>query len=222
MDTHYHLVVETPLPNVSRGMRQLNGLYAQRFNQRHGRCGHVFQARYRSILVEQDTHLLAVCRYVVLNPVRAGICAEPGAYRWSSYGVTAGETSADAFVATDWIFGHFRATRRVAEAGYRAFVAAEPSQALSEHVRGERLGSDAFLRESFGHDPPLPEIPRVQLEPCPPPLAEIFGWIRDKPVATAYRRYGYTLREIAEYLDCHYSTVSRRLRREEAMHECKT
>ena len=72
MDNHYHLVVETPLPNLPSGMRQLNGLYAQRFNRRHGRVGHLFQARYRSILIEKPTRLLAVCHYVVLNPVRGG------------------------------------------------------------------------------------------------------------------------------------------------------
>jgi REP element-mobilizing transposase RayT len=77
MDNHYHLLVETPQPNLSIGMRQLNGLYAQTFNSRHDRCGHVFQVRFRSIFVEKDSHLLSCCRYVVLNPVRAGICEHP-------------------------------------------------------------------------------------------------------------------------------------------------
>lgn len=81
MDNHYHLVVETPRANLPAGMRQLNGLYAQRFNRRHDRCGHVFQARYRSILIEKQEHLLTACRYVVLNPVRAGICTDPSQYR---------------------------------------------------------------------------------------------------------------------------------------------
>lgn len=216
MDNHYHLVVETPRPNLSAGMRQLNGLYAQRFNERYDRCGHVFQSRYRSILVEKESHLLALCRYVVLNPVRAGICADPAASRWSSYAATAGHTSAERLLTTDWILANFAGTRTAAQARYRAFVAEGDGEALADRVRGERLGSDSFLRERFGHDPPLPVIPSVQIEPLPPTLAEIFARVPQAPVATAYRRYGYTLREIAQYLNCHYSTVSRRLRREEA------
>lgn len=216
MDNHYHLVVETPRPNLSAGMRQLNGLYAQRFNERHDRCGHVFQSRYRSILVEKESHLLALCRYVILNPVRAGISAHPGAFRWSSYRATAGEARAERFLVTDWILASFASTRRVAQERYRAFVAEGERDALADRVRGERLGSASFLGERLGHDPPLPEIPRAQIEPLPPTLAEIFARVPEAAVATAYRRHGYTLRQIAEYLGCHYSTVSRRLRREEA------
>jgi AraC-like DNA-binding protein len=93
-------------------------------------------------------------------------------------------------------------------------------------VRGERLGSEALLRETFGHDPPIPEIPRAHIEPTPPSLAEIFTRHPRLPVFVAYRRHGYTIGQIADHLGCHYSTVSRRLRREEAaeraMRECKT
>ena len=216
MDNHYHLVVETPQPNLPAGMRQLNGVYAQGFNERHDRCGHVFQARYRSILVEKESHLLAVCRYVVLNPVRAGLCGEAGAYRWSSYGATAGEARAERFLTTDWLLGNFAPTRATAQARYRAFVAAGAAETLADRVRGERLGSEAFLRQRIADDPPLAEIPRVQIEPIRPALDTIFAVVPEAAVATAYRRHGYTLREIAEHLRCHYSTVSRRLRREEA------
>jgi REP element-mobilizing transposase RayT len=223
MGNHYHLVVETPRPNLPTGMQQLNGPYAQGFNERHGRCGHVFQARYRSILVEKDSHLLALCRYVVLNPVRAGIRRRPGAYLWSSYRATAGHAPMERLLFTDWILGTFAPSRAAAQARYRAFVAEGGPGVPGMGVRGERLGSTTLLTERFGHDPPLAEIPRVQVEPLPPTLAEIFAGNSRGPVATAYRRHGYTLRAIAEHLDCHYSTVSRRLRREEeAVRECKT
>ncbi|MGH2800968.1 MAG: transposase [Gaiellaceae bacterium] len=215
MDNHYHLVVETPQPNLPAGMRQLNGVYAQGFNERHDRCGHVFQARYRSILVEKESHLLAVCRYVVLNPVRAGVCSEARAYRWSSYAATSGQGPAERFLTTDWLLGNFAGTRAAAQARYRAFIGAGADEALVERIRGERFGSEPFLRKRFGGDPPLAEIPRVQIEPIRPTLEEIFELIPDAPVAAAFRRHAYTLREIGEYLDCHYSTVSRRLRREE-------
>jgi putative transposase len=223
MGNHFHLVVETPRPNLPSGMRQLNGRYAQGFNDRHGRCGHVFQARYRSILVQKDGHLLALCRYVVLNPVRAGLCRDPGAYFWSSYRATAGRAAAEPFLVTDWILGTFSATRNSAQERYRAFVAEGGTDALGAMVRGERLGDTKLLTERFGHDPPIAEIPRVQVDPLPPTLAQIFAGDSRAPVLAAYCRHGYTLRAIAEHLGCHYSTVSRRLRREEdRMRECKT
>jgi putative transposase len=216
MDNHYHLVVETPRPDLSAGMRQLNGVYAQRFNERRDRCGHVFEGRFRSILVEKETHLLAVCRYVVLNPVRAGMCADAGSYRWSSYRATAGAACPPTFLTTTWILSNFADSRAAAQARYREFVAASEIDMTFDRVHGERFGSEPFMRDRFGHDPPLPEIPRVQIEPRPRTLEEIFARPSRRPVATAYRRHGYSLRQIAEYLECHYSTVSRRLRREEA------
>jgi putative transposase len=221
MDNHYHLVIETARANLPIGMRQLNGRYAQRFNRRHDRTGHLFEARYRSILVEKETHLLAVCRYVVLNAVRAGICADVGHYRWSSYLATAGLERPEPFLSTDWILRQFAETRSAAQTRYRDFVAAEAVRDLEEKVCGERLGSERFLRDRLGFDPPIAEIPRAQVEPHRPALAEIFG-AEEAPIATAHRRYDYPLREIAEYLGCHYSTVSRRLERETAMRQRKT
>jgi putative transposase len=91
MDNHFHLLIETPMPNLSLGMRQLNGVYTQRFNRRHKRVGHLFQGRFKSILVEQDRYLLELCRYIVLNPVRAKMVAASEEYPWSSYRATVGE-----------------------------------------------------------------------------------------------------------------------------------
>jgi putative transposase len=216
MGNHYHLLVETPRANLSVGMRQLNGLYARRFNARHGRCGHVFQARYRSILIQKETHLLAVVRYIALNPVRAGLCAHPSAHRWSSYAATVGLVSRPSFLADDWILSQFGNVRGLAQARYRAYVESAVGRPIDEHVRGERLGGDEFLRQTFGFEPPLAEVPRAQVRPLSPPLAEIFESETDFPILHAYRRHGYSLAQIAEHLHCHYSTVSRRLRREEA------
>jgi putative transposase len=221
LDNHYHLVDETPRPNLPLGMRQLNGLYAQRFNRRHDRCGHVFQARYRSILVEKEGHLLGVCRYVVLNPVRAGICDWPDDYRWSSYRATAGTAPSAPLLTSEWLLAQFGGRRTTARARYRTFVAEGLDEALE--VRGERVGGEAFLRDGFGYEPPLAEIPRALIEPLRRPLAELFA-STDLPIATAYRQHGYRLREIADYLGCHYSTVSRRLADEEDLldRQCKT
>jgi putative transposase len=90
MDNHYHLLVETPEPTLSRGMRQLNGLYGQAFNRRHGRVGHLFKGRFKAIVVKKEAYLLTLCRYVVCNPVRAGSVKHAREWRWSSYRATAG------------------------------------------------------------------------------------------------------------------------------------
>jgi putative transposase len=206
MRNHYHLIVETPRANLPIAMRQLNGLYARRYNLRHGRCGHVFEARYRSIFVEKESHLDGLSRYVDLNPVRAGICPDPADYRWSSHRATIGLSAPPRFLTSDWILARFGSTRRIAQARYRAYVAEGIDDALAERVRGERLGSEEFLRETFGHDPPIAEIPRAQIEPAPPSLAEIFTRHRWLPIFVAYRRHGYTIGQIADHLDCHYST----------------
>lgn len=91
MSNHYHLLIETPDANLSQGMRQLNGVYTQRFNRVHGRVGHVFQGRYKGILVEKDSYLLELARYIVLNPVRAGMVRSAKDWPWSSYRATCGQ-----------------------------------------------------------------------------------------------------------------------------------
>ncbi len=213
LDNHYHLVVETPLANLPLFMRQLNGLFARSFNKRHDRVGHVFQARYRSILVEKETYFRAVCRYVILNPVRAQICTLPEDHHWSSYRETAGLIGRGALLCTDTLLSQFAPSRSRAQARYREFVALG-SPNLDAEVRGERLGCDEFLTRDFGLPIPLEEVPRRQWQPLRRELAEIFA-TEPTPVAIAYRDYGYRLAEIARFLGYHYSTISRRLAAEE-------
>ena len=90
MDNHYHLLIQTPDGNLSKGMRQLNGVYTQASNRRHGRVGHLFQGRFKAILVDSDAYLLELARYVVLNPVRAGMVKKPDGWAWSSYRASLG------------------------------------------------------------------------------------------------------------------------------------
>src|SRR3990172_5486818 len=122
MDNHYHLVIETPEANLSNGMRQLNGVYTQLYNRRHRTVGHLFQGRYKAILIQKESHLLEVCRYVVLNPVGAKAVEVPERWRWSSYRATAGIERAHPCLTADWILGQFGSKRRTAEKRYRAFV----------------------------------------------------------------------------------------------------
>ena len=84
MSNHYHFLVETLEPTLSRGMREVNGVYTQAFNRRHGRSGHVLQGRFKAPLVDKDRYLLELSRYVVLNPVRAGIVQTAADWAWSN------------------------------------------------------------------------------------------------------------------------------------------
>jgi REP element-mobilizing transposase RayT len=151
MSNHYHLFFRTPETNLSRGMKDLDGDYASFFNVRHQRAGHLFQGRFKSHLVDGETHLLSLARYIVLNPVRARMVKTPGDWRWSSYRATAGLAPMpgwldpapilDVFNGDDW---------NVAMDGYRAFVAeaigmdASPWESL---VAGIFLGGTRFLRQ---------------------------------------------------------------------------
>ena len=121
MRNHYHLVIRTQEPNIARGMARLNAVYAQWFNRQHGYCGHLFEGRYWSALVETDTHRLELMRYVVLNPVRAGLCEKPEHWRWSSYRAAAGLTTAPRFLSTQWVAQQFSGGSDP-QASYRRFV----------------------------------------------------------------------------------------------------
>lgn len=219
MNNHYHLVLETPAANLSRGMRHLNGMYTQAFNRRHGRVGHLFQGRYKAIVVEKESYLLELCRYVVLNPVRARSVEKPGAWSWSSYRATAGRAVAPAWLTVDWVLGQFGKRVKSAQALYRQFVAEgggapSPWTQLTGQIY---LGGETFVAQ---HQPDevIREVPRRQTQATRPGLEVLVGGGREwrRGVLVAYRRYGYRLREIADHVGVHYATVSRQLKREEA------
>jgi putative transposase len=122
MTNHYHFVVQIRDGGLSQGMSVLNGRFSQRANARHGREGHLFQSRYRAARIESDAHLLEACRYVVLNPVRARLCARPEQWRWSSYRASVGLDFAPSFLALDQLLRFFGPRPTTARAAYRAFV----------------------------------------------------------------------------------------------------
>jgi REP element-mobilizing transposase RayT len=147
MGNHYHLLLETPEPTLSRGMRELNGIYTQAFNRSHRRSGHLFQGRFKAILVEKDAHLLELCRYVVLNPVRAGIVGTAKVWPWSSYRATAGLREPPEWLETGWTLEQFGGTRAKALEAYRRFVAEGIESAYEPWKRIEGqifLGSKEF------------------------------------------------------------------------------
>jgi REP element-mobilizing transposase RayT len=171
MGNHYHLLLDTPTPTLSRGMRQLNGIYTQAFNRRHHRAGHLLQGRFKAILVEKEAHLLELCRYVVLNPVRAGLARSARDWEWSSYRATAAEMPAPEWLETRWTLRNFGRETSQAVRRYRKFIAEGVSESVSpwEAVRAQiYLGGDEFLeevRQRLKARPMSKGIPRRQFEP---------------------------------------------------------
>ncbi|HUK37025.1 MAG TPA: transposase, partial [Vicinamibacterales bacterium] len=122
MPNHYHLVLELTWPELSRGMHWLNSRFSLRFNQRHRRVGHLFQARFKSFLVDKEAYFLELLRYVVLNPVRARMTSRPDDYEWSSHRAVLGEVAAPEWLAVDDALAPFGRNRDAARSEYRAFV----------------------------------------------------------------------------------------------------
>jgi putative transposase len=221
MNNHYHLLIETPEGNLSEGMRQLNGVYTQRFNRHHQRVGHIFQGRYKAILVERDRYLLELCRYVVLNPVRARVVKQIDRYPWSSYPATMDISACPGWLSTDWLLGQFAKRRSLAQQRHAEFVAQgikRPSPWSA--VRGQvLLGTDSFaekMRPLLAGKEELKEIPRAQRLLHRPSLEKLFAKgvsgnkvMRDKTIRKAYSEHGYSMAAIAEHAGVHYSTVSK-------------
>jgi putative transposase len=215
MSNHYHLLIETPDANLSKGMRQLNGVYTQTFNRRHKRVGHVFQGRYKSILVEKQNYLLELARYIVLNPVRAQMVTSAREWPWSSYRATAGQTDGPACLQTDWILATLGKRKQQAIEAYKQFVAEGkrhpgPWQELKNQVY---LGSDSYIEKIQEHidlDKALDEIPLSQRRPVAKSLEayQAGNKERNTAICEAYRSGSYTLKDIGRYFGLHYSTVS--------------
>ena len=221
MDNHYHLMIETPDGNLSLGMRQLNGVYTQARNKRYSKTGHVFQGRYKAIVIQKDSHLLEVCRYVVLNPVRARMVEKPEDWKWSSYRATGGKETAHPCLTTDGVLGQFSRTRGKAEKEYRQFVKwGIDKESIGNDVKGQALlGEDDFVDSLADHlrrHKNIPEIPKSQRYANRPTLDKIFSQSilddkrkRDRRIAEAVEKYGYTQRSIADHLGVHSTYVSR-------------
>ena len=215
MSNHYHLLIETPDANLSKGMRQLNGVYTQRYNHTHGRVGHVFQGRYKAILVEKESYLLELSRYIVLNPVRAAMVLAVDDWPWSSYCAAAGLTETPRFLTTDWLLSGFSLKREVAEVRYQEFISEGKGQpSIWKLLRNQVfLGSDMFVERAqllLEKDSMLSEIPSSQRRPMPKSL-DVYKEAhtnRNTFIIKAYESGGYTLKEIGDYIGLHYSTVS--------------
>lgn len=222
MDNHYHLLIETHAPTLSKGMKLLNGTYTQYYNRQHQRVGHVFQGRFKAILVQKDTYLLELARYIALNPVRARRVRSAKDWPWSSYRATAGYAASTACLTTDWVLSGFAKTKHVAQQRYRDFVQqgkAQPApwQKLKNQIY---LGDDEFvddMQSKLNPEQSLKDIPKKQKQSPVKPLsyfAERYKE-RDESMTQAYFSGHYTLEQVGEHFGVSYATVSRAVKRVE-------
>lgn len=218
MTNHYHLLVDTPEANLSRGMRQLNGVFTQRSNRRHERVGHVFQGRFQGILVERESHLLELSRYVVLNPVRANMVSAAEDFPWSSLRATLGLAEAPAWLTIGAVLAAFGSRAR-----YLQFVREGVGRGSPwEQLKGTVLGSQGFverLRDRLDERVHQIEIPRRERLVHRPRLDEVFSASsiadrasRNERIRWVARTWGYALADVGRHLGLHYSTVGRIVR----------
>jgi putative transposase len=214
MSNHYHLLVRPAGPNLSRGMHYLNACYAQHFNRRHNRVGHLFQGRFKAVLVQGDSHLLAAIRYIVRNPVRAGLCVSPAEWRWSSHQSTAG-MKPPGRLSTTRVLELFHDDPTRARELYRDFT---ENAVDSTDVQPHTLiaGDSGFIEHHLSLIEPSTEHTRRDLYPSPTPLEDLISVEpTNDEIANAYAR-GHSLSAIATHLGLNKSTISRRLRRRNA------
>ena len=216
MSNHYHLLIETNSPTLSKGMKYLNGTYTQYFNRDNNRVGHVFQGRYKAILVQKDQYLLELARYIVLNPVRAQMVRAAQDWPWSSYRATAGLTQTEDCLTTDWILSGFGQTRVESQERYKAFIQAgkqqpSPWAQLKNQIY---LGNDDFIENiqcKLDPEQSLKDIPKKQKQGPAKPLRYYFSTypVQKEAMAKAYLSGHYTLEEVGQHIGVSYATVSR-------------
>lgn len=227
MGNHYHFVLYTRQGNLSRLMRHVNGVFTQAFNRRHGKVGHLFQGRFKAVLVDRDAYLLQACRYVELNPVRAGLVPEPGRWLWSSYCAHVGLAPTPPWLDTAGLHGYLlgrdvatAADSKRAAARYAALVAAGRGVRLWDEALQQQiyLGDDAFVSRMQALAAPTPgqrtEVPKAQrLSPSSVRVdfARLIaaGTARDEALYRAYAEGGQTMTSLAAAAGLSVSRVSR-------------
>lgn len=230
MSNHYHLVLQTQEANLSQLMRQVNGVYTQAFNRRHGLTGHLFQGRFKAILVDSDAYLMALCQYAELNPVRARMVESAEQWSWSSYLAHTGKAA-----APDWLdasalasFVLQREAQTVADFAeaarlYEKAVQLEPPQNIwNDGLRQQiYLGDEDFVHRMQArvdakrkHDADIPKTQRARLRT----LAE---WLQVSPsreaaLRAAHVEWGIPMTDLARQLDLSVARVSQLIKRAEA------
>ncbi|HEX9982785.1 MAG TPA: transposase [Thermoanaerobaculia bacterium] len=219
MTNHYHLVVQTPEANLSRGMHWLNGTYAAWFNRRHKRSGHLLQGRFKAFLIDEDAYHAQVLRYVVLNPVRAGLAGRPEQHRWSSYRATAGLAPAPEWLDTSAALARFGSDVALAQAEYRAFVlgAVGSKDRLWDNVtNGLYLGTETWTKkmravvESRPRSTDHPITQRAVGRPHIEAIVEAVAATAQLPLEAARTTRGSAVRRLIAWLGWHEGLVTLR------------
>lgn len=219
MGNHYHFVIQTRSGDLSRLVRHINGVYTQSYNRRHGKVGHLFQGRFKAVLVDEDAYFLEVCRYVDLNPVRARMVRRPHDWTWSSFRAHAGLSGAPSWLNSAELHWRIapRAPHKDGPARYAEFVAQGHGVPLWETALTGQiyLGGEAFVQKMQQKMTPSAlrgnaprDVPRVQ-RLLPPPIDRFLNGDRDVGIVAAYRRGGYTQTAIAAATGLSVSRVSR-------------
>jgi len=221
MTNHYHFLVETPEANLSRAVQWINVSYAAYFNRKRDRIGHLFQGRFKSILVDADEYLKHLSRYIHLNPVKANMVEQLLSYPWSSYPAFAGKAKAPGWLEVDWLLSLFGKSRKRACTAYRRFVeGVDPTRVEDPEkdvVGGFILGSVPFVnwvkqtylskRSGEKELPQLKELkPRVSPDEVLAGVCEEFGC--DIEMIVQKGRKGNTARDVAIYLARELTGVS--------------
>jgi REP element-mobilizing transposase RayT len=226
MANHYHLIIETAEGNLGQGMRQLNGLYSQYFNRRHKVVGHLFQGRYKAIVVQRESYLLELARYVVLNPLRAGMVESLDEWPWSSYACTMGQAPCPSWLNTTSILRHFGAEPHAAIEAYHHFVIAGIGRdnPLKKTQHQLLLGDEKFLAKARELAPSneFLAVAKTYRRAVSLPLEQYRTTYpqRDEAVARAYHSTAYTMAQIANHFGISAKTVGRAIKRFEQTSSC--
>ena len=218
LGNHYHQVVQTPRANLPAFMGYLNGGFTQYSNYRHRRIGHLFNERYKPILIDNGLYLKVATAYVAMNPVNHGFVDNPDDWKWSSYRATAGLEPSPDYLCLDWLLSAFGG--RCLEDAHSRFsnYLRASSVADAEDWNGKPLvGSSEFereLRDHIGATLFMAALPRSYRSLHRPPLERLFGFPmtkeeRNRQMLRAHVLHGYTMSEIARGLSMHSASVSR-------------
>ena len=222
MGNHYHLMAETPDGNLHQAMRNFNSRYAQYFNRRHRQVGHLFQGRYKAILVQKESYLLELARYIVNNPVRACQVASADEWCWSSYRATIGQIPPPEWLDTTWLLAQFSDDPAVAFRAYEAFVAdgIDAASPLQDAQYQLVLGDKCFVAQHADRlgRPNLNHVAKVQRRLIAMDLHAYEAEHPDRAVAMAraYQSTAFTMKQIGLHFKVSAQTVGRAVRRSEA------
>ncbi len=203
MSNHYHLLIQTPDGNLSKGLRQLNGVYTQYYNRRHLKTGHLYQGRYKAILVDQDSYLLELGRYIVLNPMKAGMVKQVGRWPWSSYQAMIGVCESPEWLSSDYLPSQFSKNRKIVINKYITFVEA----GLKNGSIWSQINNQIYLSDKTFID-------KVQRRAVAKSLStyEKQPKSRNEAIVNAYASGGYSYQEIGDYFSMHLTRVGKILR----------